>query len=166
MGTGGTLSHNRRQFLHQTKDFGRQKSDYHVRIFSGLESFCSVVSSAGKYSRGEKPGPALWKPQEPPLWRRQGRGRCFGFAAITEKSPCGAPVPCSVAQPPACPWQRPQEPGTPGSAGPGDSSNPCPVLAGLPTGTGCPHHRCRCHQESFERVPTLSPSSLFSTRKI
>lgn len=51
---------------------------------------------------------------------------------------------------------------------PKDCSNPGPIPAGIPlapTRTGCPNHWCWCHRESFERVPTRSSSSLFSTRK-
>lgn len=166
MGTGGTLTLIHRRFPHQTKDFGGKSVA--IMHFSDLESFCSVVSSAGKYFRGEKPGPALWRPQEPPALqearaREVLRVHCH-HREITLLSPStllwGTTLSLSLAASPRA-WgtrcYRAQE-----------RQQPVPIPAGLPLAparTGCPNHRCRCHRESFERVPTCSSSSLFSSRK-
>lgn len=108
-----------------------------VRIFSGLEPFCSVLSSAGKYFRGEKPGPALWRPQNRSFAGGKGKGGASGLLPSqgnhSAEPQCPAlghnllPVLCNV----------PKSPGHP-AAGAEDGSN-C-----LPSWLGCPNHRCWC----------------------
>lgn len=148
-GTTGTLRHNCRRFSHHTKDFEGQKSDNHKHIFSGLESL-SLVSSAG-----EKRYAALWRPQEPWFHRRQGWH--YGFTAIKNKPPWGTNPSRSLSVSPKA-WNS-RFCGTAAThahpiwapAGASRDWQPQPLILG--------------HQESLERVPTHSSSSLFLHQK-
>lgn len=145
MGTGGTLSHNRRQFSHQTKDLGRRKSDSHVRTFSDLESFCSVVSSDGKYF-GEK---RLWSLESPRTTALQETREVLWVHRLHREITLLSPSTLLWAQLPAWHQQCPQQPGAPGAAVPGDSNNPCPSQRSSHRGQPGPatrtHQPCRCH---------------------
>lgn len=149
-GTGRTL----RTIPISNQGLGGQKNDRCLWIFSDRESFCSVVSSDGKYFRyGRKSkscflGSSLAREGLLPLQR-------IHPAKPQDSSLGHSPQPVPIMSPRVEDTQHYRVQGWQPQRG----------LPSVPANSVCRNCWCWCHQENFEKVLTRSSSSLLSTKE-